>query len=130
MPTLHQRVCDSLRALGIQFTEDAAGSIRVAARHPAVGDLVVEFDGGEATVCVGRITHSHFTPVPRDGGSVSDSEAIAADEAARYFADILSDRTVVWCIPGVAGGSYSRDHSSESAIQAGELRFVWSGPIE
>ena len=69
-----------LRDAGIAFVAGASETLRVAAREPAIGDLVVSFEGNEVSVFLGDITHCHFTPYAADEKlpGCTDEQAVTA----------------------------------------------------
>ncbi len=112
---------DGLTAAGVAFDDDG-GQLRIPARHPEVGDLLITFDEGEITVFVGNFTHRHFT---------LESEGNVRD-ALDYVCGILNDQWILWAYPGGAGGSYrvgAQDDPSEDAPPPDEtvIRYLWSG---
>lgn len=120
-----------LRALKVGFSVDPDGTLRVAARHPGVGDLVASFENAEISVFVGEITHCHFTPGACGAIDAPDPIEECVSEAGRWVRDLLDDKYVLWTAGGgVAGvgGSYHVDHAVDTPVP-GAHRFVWSGPV-
>jgi hypothetical protein len=122
-----------LAAAGVEF-EDDAGQLKIPARHPDVGDLLITLDDGEITVFVGNFTHRHFTPT---AGTVDDAGSSVEDcvrEAIEYVCGILNDQWVLWAYPGGAGGSYrmgsEADPSADAPPDDEVIRYVWSGPYD
>jgi hypothetical protein len=113
-----------LSAAGVAF-EDDGGQLRIPARHPEVGDLLITFDDSEITVFVGNFTHRHFTPEAED----------CVRDALDYVWGILNDQWILWAYPGGAGGSYrvgTEDDPKQDAPPPDEtvIRYLWSGPFD
>lgn len=128
MPSLQQRFLERFRRLDVRFSQDRDGSIRVPAKHPLVGDLLVAFDDGEITVIIGKITHSHFTPGAYGDISSTDPEEEAVACAAEFIQEVLSDQWVLWFNSAGAGGSFRRDIPTNTPTPDASV-FVWSGPV-
>lgn len=85
--------------------DDPDKAVIVAFDGPAeVRDLRVWDEGDEATVEIGKLTHTHFNgfdSFPRDP-KVSGDEAArrVAAEVLRFLADFFAGRIVVWTEPG------------------------------
>jgi hypothetical protein len=113
--------------------------------HPAVGELTIDDDGEELTVCVGRVFHDHFFPAATERREGLDLTASIACDVAEFVADVLTDRlffAVHYCgdrvvsfesgIVGEDWPSYPIQPVSEP-IPAYETRsraYLWSGPID
>jgi hypothetical protein len=128
MSSLQQRFVDRFSQLHVEFALDPDGSIRVPAKHSAVGDLLVTFDGGEITVFIGEITHSHFTPGACGNISSTDPDGEAVACAAEFIQEVLSDRWVLWSNRAGVGGSFRRDQPIDTPTPDAAV-FVWSGPV-
>jgi hypothetical protein len=121
-----------LAAAGIAFDDDDV-QLRIPARHPDVGDLLITLDDGEITVFVGNFTHRHFTP--HEGAATYTASTVedCVREALEFVRGIVNDRRVLWAYPGGAGGSYrigAEAEPSEDVPLPDEqvIRYVWSGP--
>ncbi len=113
-----------LAAVGIAF-EDDAGQLKIPARHPEVGDLLITFDDGEITVFVGHFTHRHFASTAED----------CVRDALEYVCGIWQDEWILWAHPGGAGGSYRVGAESDPVEDTPSpdeevVRYVWSGPYD
>ena len=128
MPSLQQRFLDRFRQLELQFARDEDGSVRLPAKHPAVGDLLVTFDDGEITVFIGDITHCHFTPGACGNLASSDPQGEAVACATEFIAEVTSDQWVLWSNPAGVGGSFRRDRPIDTPTPDASV-FVWSGPV-
>jgi hypothetical protein len=100
------------------------------AAHAAVGDLAILDDGGEATVFIGELTHSHFNPYD---ASLTPKEL--AEEVTRAVVDFLEalfdDRVVIWLASdGASGGWSTLESGAPPDSHPGARNFVWSGPID
>lgn len=85
--------------------DDPDKEVIVAFDGPAeVGDLRVWDGGDEATVEIGKLTHTHFNgfdSFPRDP-KVSGEEVAkrVTEEVLRFLEDFFAGRIVVWTEPG------------------------------
>lgn len=123
-----------LAAAGITFLHDPTGDLRVPAKCPDVGDLVINFDDDEITVEIEGITHCHFTPY-----EASDSyEAYTIENCVRdvvsFVKEVVRDEWILWRSPVGAGGCYRIGTKCElypgaSAVGQSAEKFVWSGPL-
>lgn len=105
----------------------------VPAKHPEVGDLVLQDGGDEITVYLGRITHRHF--FAQDSEASADAsvqaEQIAA-EVTEYLRQLLADE-IEFYGNGRSGGARSRSAKRRgflSRLLFGRRTYLWSGPIE
>ena len=96
--------------------------------HPDVGDLEIFDDGDEATIVLGRHTHSHFNPYD---ASVTETElaSMVTQSVIEFLDDLFADRVLIWSIEGHSGGWTSLPESS-SGVPAAARAFRWSGPID
>jgi hypothetical protein len=145
-----------LHRFSFQWTFQVVGSsgpcVRLPAKHPAIGDLIIWVEDNEITVEVGRIWHSHFdrngTYCLHDGEYVPffDVGEHTVDEQARDIAqrasdfiwDVLSDLILFdmkW--EGNRIASVSTIWLNESVLPPPlkllpednrRERFLWSGP--
>jgi hypothetical protein len=121
-----------LRDLGVEVSQEAGGSLRIAGPNAAIGDAVVSFDDGEISVFIGDITHCHFTPVEAQGNFPALTPEQAADQAATYLREVLADEWVIWRWGNGSGGCYKPDgddwESADAPLQGEDVeRFFWSG---
>jgi|SRR5689334_16845951 len=121
-----------LAAASVAF-EDDDGQLKIPARHPDVGDLLITLDDGEITVFVGNFTHRHFTP--HEGAATYSASTIedCVRDALEYICGVVNDQWVLWAYPGRAGGSYRIGAEAEPAEDVPlpdeeVIRYVWSGP--
>lgn len=134
LETFSESVVAGLVAAGIAF-EDDGGQIKIPARHPEVGDLLITVDDGEITVFVGNFTHRHFTPHEGTAAYAANTIEDCVRNALEYVCGILNDQWVLWAYPGGAGGSYrlgAEAEPKEDVPQPDEevVRYVWSGPYD
>jgi hypothetical protein len=132
---LAKLMAQRMRNAGIAFVAGASETLRVAAREPAVGDLVVSFEGNEVSVFLGDITHCHFTPYARDDKWPGCTNEQAAEDAVQFISEVVQDRWVIWCWNDGRGGCFKPDGNDEEAADAplpGEdvKYFLWSGQVE
>ena len=123
-----------LRDAGIAFVADASETLRIAARDPAIGDLVVSFEGNEVSVFLGDITHCHFTPCAADDKCRGCTNEQAVADAVRFISEVVQDKWVIWSWSDGRGGCFKPDGNDEEAADAplpGEdvKYFRWSGRV-
>jgi len=125
-----QRLTDA----GIAFVAGASETLRIAAREPAVGDLVVSFEDGEVSVFLGDITHCHFTPYAADDKFPGRTHEQAVADAVQFISEVVQDKWVIWCWSYGRGGCFKPDGDHEEAADAPLLGedvkcFLWSGQV-
>lgn len=99
------------------------------ARHPLVGEVVVEDDGTELTVSVGSITHGHFGSY-EDGLSAAEHEAVIADQLVGFLEDLFADKYLLYKARW-GGGWIPVEEVSEKKLRSRYRQwFKWSGPID
>jgi len=124
---LRERFLERFTALGVKFSVDPDGAVRVPARHASVGALIASFENDEISVFIGEITHCHFTPGACGDIDSTDPVGECVAEATRYLREVFADRYIFWSA-GHVGGSYHIDHPVDTP-PARAQRFLWSGPI-
>ena len=62
------------------------------AKHPDVGNVVIEDDGKELIVSVGNIHHGHFASY-EDGLSAAEHEAVIVDQLIGFLLDLFADKS-------------------------------------
>jgi hypothetical protein len=127
LPKLMERFPD--RGLRAASPPDPVATFPAA--HPAVGDLSIWDDGGEAMVAVGDITHGHFNP--NDGSLTPEqvAERVAADVLG-FLEDLFADRILLWKSPAGGSGGWVVLGNDEalSLMDGDDLTFTWSGPVK
>lgn len=123
-----------LRDAGIAFAPGEAETLRISAREPAIGDIVVSFEDDEVSVFLGDITHCHFTPYEADDKFPGCTKEQAAIDAVQFIREVVEDKWVIWCWSGGRGGCFKPDGDDEEAADAPlpgeEVKcFLWSGPF-
>ena len=105
-----------------------AAAVTFPCCHPDVGDLQIFDDGDEATIALGRHTHSHFNPYD---SSLTETElaSTVTESVIAFLVDLFADRVLIWSLPGHSGGWYMLPGSS-AHVPAGASAFLWSGPID
>ena len=101
------------------------------AKHPEIGDLVIQDEGDEVTVIVGNITHRHFgSQSPRSSAHIQ-AEQIAT-EVTRYLHQLFADEIEFYGNGGRGGARVRSDKERGllSKLLLGKRTYVWSGPIE
>ncbi|HVX91577.1 MAG TPA: hypothetical protein VHC20_08310 [Candidatus Paceibacterota bacterium] len=97
------------------------------AAHSTVGDLLILDDGEEATVVIGRHTHSHFNPY--DATLSPDQLAqVVTDSVLQFLTDLFDDRVLIWSVPGRSGG-WTILPREPLRMPPDADKFLWSGPL-
>ena len=112
----------------VKIDADARDFAIFVAKHPEVGDVVVEDDGEELIVSIGNITHGHFGSY-EPGLTQEQREAEIAQSLADFLDDMFADRYYLhrskW-----SGGWTHADLIKKSDLQSPKVRwFRWSGPV-
>jgi hypothetical protein len=110
------------------FRDSSEGGLLVPAQHSEVGNLEVHFDE-EITVCLGKHTHTHFSPWESESQSVEERIAETAADAAAFVESVLSDEWIIWSAPDGSGGCFTEDAGSLSELPGSAKAFRWSGPV-
>jgi hypothetical protein len=123
-----------LRDAGIAFAAGDSETLRISAREPAIGEIVVSFEGSAVSVFLGDITHCHFTPYAADDKFPGCTDEQAATDAVQFIREVVADKWVIWCWNDGRGGCFKLDGDDEEAADAplpGEdvKCFLWSGPF-
>lgn len=113
-----------------QFTiiEGRPWELQINSPNPALDFVSVSYDGEEATVGVGELTHGHFNPYD---ASLSDQARArwVCDEVMAFLSDLLGDRVVVWSSgPQRSGGWTMLEPGTVPALRKGVSAHLWSGP--
>jgi hypothetical protein len=97
--------------------------------HNEVGDLSIFDDGDEATIFIGDITHLHFDS---EASSESEIEESVTAEVLAFLEELFADRIVIWKSrrTGADGAIPQANFEISSYVNAEDLTYVWSGPIE
>ena len=101
------------------------------AAHPEVGDLTIWDHGDEATVAIGKITHGHFNPYD-NSLTPEESAQRVTEEVIEFLNDLFADKVLLHkSRDGRSGGwRLLDDDTSNSRIDADDLAYLWSGPIQ
>lgn len=126
MPLVKARFGDLAPTFGVH----PAPVVVFKAAHPKVGDVSVWDEGGEATVAIGMLTHSHFNPYDDSLSGSELSERVAAD-VVEFLADLFDDRVVLYTSLDRRSGGWTLLESDAvpPAKRGEEHRFLWSGPL-
>ncbi len=121
-----------LRDAGIAFAAGDVETLRISARNPAIGDIVVSFEDGEVSVFLGDITHCHFTPYEADDKFPGCTKQRAATDAVQFIREVVDDKWVIWCWSDGRGGCFKLEGDDEEVADAPLLGedvkcFLWSG---
>jgi hypothetical protein len=129
--TFHAALPDALRPFRSADSEEI---LRVPAKAPEVGDIVVRNDGDELTVCVGRIDHRHFEVYCATGETEQERQREVAQDAGEWIQEILAERVRfrVEFEAGsvIAGSSWHIEHydGGRWLKRTDEVReYTWSG---
>lgn len=100
---------------------------------PEVGDLEIWDDGSEATVAIGKLTHTHingYDSYPRDQNH-SDEEVVkrVTQEVLQFLEDFFAERIVVWREPDSKCVAIGPIETMPSPFPAGGEAFSWKGRI-
>lgn len=99
------------------------------AKHPDVGNVVIEDDGHELIISVGNIHHGHFASY-EDGLSEAEHEAVIVDQLIGFLVDLFADNYLLfkaWW----GGGWTPVEKVADSKLRSGNRQwFKWSGPID
>ncbi len=130
--TLLDKMITALRGRfpSVEFKiEQEDKSIRIPAKHPEVGDVIIWDEGDEATVGIGDLTHLHLNPYDP---SLSDDERNAriADHLIWFVEALFDDRAYFLCYPGGAGGSTVVEKGGRFTVPEGATAYTWSGPYQ
>ena len=102
--------------------------LRIDAPHQGLDFVTVGYDGEEATVCVGELTHGHFNPYDK---SLSEEARVrwVCGEVMAFLADLMGDRVVVWSSgPQRSGGWTMLEPGITPSLPKGVSAHLWSGP--
>lgn len=115
----------------IRVGGDAEALVVFPAKHPEVGDVVIQDEGDELTVMLGRITRRHFgSPSPQS--SVEDQAEQIATEVTEYLRQLFADQ-IEFYGDGNRGGARARSNKERGLLSKlffGSRTYVWSGPVE
>ena len=91
-----------------------------------VGDLCIWDDGDEATVALGKITHTHFNP---DDSELSKSDAARkiCDELKTFLEELFSNKVLFWKETNGGGGMMRFDEPPNASSSIGRDYFTWAG---
>ena len=115
----------------IRVGGEADALIVFPAKHPEIGDLVIQDEGDELTVIVGTITHRHFASQSPGSSAQFQAEQIAT-EVTEYLRQLFADE-IEFYGDGSRGGARARSDKERglvSKLLLGTRTYVWSGPIE
>jgi hypothetical protein len=123
------------RAFRTEFTDRLI--VTIPARATEVGDITVWLDGGEVTVGIGQLHHSHFETCTQSALTLEERERVAAEMAANYIRDIIEER-VRFSVQFAAGRclgstSWYPEHSEggRPPSRGDEIReYVWSRQLK
>ena len=119
---------------GIAFSGAGPESLRIPARVPDIGDILVSFEGGEISVFIGDITHCHFTPYEANDKFSGRTNEQTATDAVRFIREVMEDKWVIWRWSDGRGGCFKPDgdddESADSPLSGEEVKyFRWSGQL-
>jgi len=98
------------------------------AKHPAVGNVIIEEDGNELIVFIGDITHGHFGSF-ESGLTDEEHEQRIADDLVDFLVEFFADEYLLYKSRWT-GGWGRRDMFKESDFQSRTTKwYSWSGPM-
>ncbi len=104
------------------------GAITISARHPEVGDMIIEVEDDDVRVHIGHITHCHFNWYPGDGVTEEVGQSSMIQEAIDFLKNVLNDKVVFWK-GWWMDGSFSFDELATIKRKKRIRYYLWSGPI-
>jgi hypothetical protein len=115
---------------GIVLSSDSNVVATFPALHPQVGDVTVWDDGGEVTVGIGEITHTHFEAAEESMSSSAIAQQITADVVA-FLRNLFADRILFWkARSGKSAGLELVEGNLEDVPKDPSRHwFVWSSPL-
>ncbi len=102
-------------------------AITIPARHPEVGDLVIEVEDDDIRVHIGNITHCHFNWYPNDGVDTELGQSTMIQEAVEFLNSAIHDRVVFWR-GWWMDGSFPYDEFVTMRRKRRVRYYLWSGP--
>ena len=98
------------------------------ALHESVGDVEIWVDEVEATIGIGKITHSHFNPYDN---SLSKAELACriTEDVVDFLTDLFSDQVQLWVAVNSSSGGWIRLFGDPPKIRENAHNFLWSGPL-
>ena len=125
------RLRTAFPGMPLHVGEGSEPLVRIPAKHPDVGDVVILDDGDELRVSVGRLTHSHFG---LDGSGLTPTEraGFIAGDVVGFLRKVFADEIEFY---GNERGGGARERSrgkrgSLSKVFFGRKSYVWSGPLD
>jgi hypothetical protein len=100
------------------------------AMHPDVGDVTIYDDRDEATVAIGKITHTHINPydesLPEDR-----RDAWVVDAVCDFLVDLFSDKVLFWVSESGQRVTFEvlDEPRKPKDMKRGGRYLVWSGPV-
>ena len=114
----------------MQIEDHSEARVVFPAKHPSVGDLIIQDDGEELTLFVGSITHRHFCSTNLSASPEVQAEQIAFEVTA-YLRQLFADQ-IEFFGTGRSGGARARSGKKRGPISKflfGKKSYVWSGPL-
>ena len=99
------------------------------AKHPDVGNVMIEDDGTELTVSVGNIHHGHFASYEDNLSEEEHAEVIAKDVVS-FSTDLFDDKYLLYKSRWGGGWSHVDDGFKKTMLPGRKSWFKWSGPIK
>ncbi|MEO7674337.1 MAG: hypothetical protein ABIU09_09710 [Pyrinomonadaceae bacterium] len=98
------------------------------AKHPEVGNVVIEDDGMELTVSVGNIHHSHFASY-KDNLSEEEHAGVIAANVVSFLTDLFDDKYLLYKSRWGGGWSRVEDGFKKTMLPRRKSWYKWSGPV-
>jgi hypothetical protein len=99
------------------------------AKHPDVGNVVIEDNGTELVVSVGNIHHGHFASY-EDGLSAAEHEAVIVDQLIGFLVDLFADKYLLFKARWGGGWTPVEEVAERKLRLRNRKWFRWSGPID
>ncbi len=112
----------------VQINPESREFAVFAAKHPSVGNIMIDEDNGELVVSVGAITHSHFASYDEGLSEAEHADCISRD-LVEFLVDLFADKYFFYKARWSSGWTHV-DNIKESDIKANKEWFKWSGPID
>jgi hypothetical protein len=108
--------------------EGRTRELRLNSPNLGLGFVTVEYDGEEATVCAGELTHGHFNPYD---ASLSAEARVrwVCDAVMGFLGELLNDRVVVWSSGPHRGGWTMIEPGTTMVLPEGVSAHLWSRPL-
>ena len=98
------------------------------AKHPEVGNVVIEDDGTELTVSVGNIHHGYFGSYEVNL-SDEEREAAIARDIVEFLTDLFDDKYLLYKSRWGGGWRRVEEGFKRTMLPGKKSWYKWSGPV-